>query len=284
MDLAKSGSCRSVSDLERVLEERYLRFCDPVVPVQFLTTTSARSGVCKLRQMAQHRTSRHYAEDAANMSSEQRNLTLNTAARNVKYDNLIHTSKSLRGFLWHTDFHFPWGAPILILKILASSAEWDDDMQVAWERIEELYDSHPEYATVDKVPHLILSNLTQMAWATRHAWLNAYANSMPNGNDWQVAQQQTTPAFVAALQAAQMSRQAQGLVPPNGGTVMRAFTGQFQPQDYRSADGTDAGAPVDYGGGQQRNGNVERGHFGPNLDYFDPAFAAEMDLLNWSGY
>lgn len=279
----------SVSDLERKLEERYLRFCDPVVPVQFLTTTSARSSICKLRQMAQHRTSRHYAEDAGNMSSEQRNLTLNTAARNVEYDNLIHTSRSLRGFLWHSNFQFPWGAPIFILKILASSGDWDDDMQTAWARIEELYETHPELISGDKVPHLILSKLTQMAWGARQNFLNASAQDRGGNANWDAIQmaQQPTPAAVVALQTAQIGRQVDNVPGGGFGLAMRAFTGQGWnqgqdfPAQFNNANGGGNGVEQRNGDG---TGHVPANAAAANLDYFDPTFMAEMDWLNWSGY
>lgn len=188
----KPAGVRSVSELENFLEEKFLRFCDPVSPVQFLTSTLARSTLCKLRQMEHRKVSRPNPEDERTTTLEQSNETLSIASRNIEYDNLIHSSRSLRGFLWHVHFHFPWGAPIVILKLLASHSQWNDQMRAAWAQIEELHEHHPEYREDDKVIHLVVGGLTIRAWATRQA-----------AHESRGIPQQPMPAIVAALQSRQ---------------------------------------------------------------------------------
>jgi hypothetical protein len=193
----KGGERCSVSDLESFLEEKFLRFCDPVVAVQFLTTTVARSAICKIRQMMHHRRPRPNFDRGEppprnQKQTPQSSRTLHIATQNLKYDNLIHSSRSLRGFLWQVNFDFPWGAPIFILRNLAShSSEWDENMQAAWAQIEELYEHHPEFMDTDKVVHLIVGGLTLKAWTTRETYLGS--SGMRDG--------QPPPAFITTLQS-----------------------------------------------------------------------------------
>ncbi|CAK7228799.1 hypothetical protein SEUCBS140593_007033 [Sporothrix eucalyptigena] len=202
----------TVPDLEDYLEDKFLRFCDPVLPLHLLTTATARSHVCKLRQMAHRGRAQvqtrngnssgnggtneigDYAAAAFDPLAEQANnkRILAAAARTVSYDNLIHSSPSLAGFLWHVHYWFPWGSPIFILKILASLRtpdEWDDDVQAAWHQIEKLHTHHPEFSAfdVDKPECLVIGDLTLKAWTVREAVFNATvgqsASSGGKGND-----------------------------------------------------------------------------------------------------
>ncbi|CAK7203700.1 hypothetical protein SEUCBS139899_006444, partial [Sporothrix eucalyptigena] len=169
-DRAHPPKMRSVGALERLLEERFLRFCDPLVPLHVFTTTIARSSVCKFRHMEQRGQASTCAREIDTRETNRRILQM--AARNVAYDNLLHTTPSLAGFLWYAHFHFPWGAPIFILRILGTArtpASWDDDMHAAWAHILELHRHHPEFAVrdADRVEHLLVVNLTLEAWRTR---------------------------------------------------------------------------------------------------------------------
>ena len=244
---------RSVSDLESFLEEKFLRFCDPVMPVQFLTTTMARSFLCKLKQMEHRKKSRPNPNDAHTPTAEQSNGILSIATRNIEYDNLIHSTRKLHGFLWHVNFYFPWGAPIFILKNLSSrSAEWDEDMQEAWTQIEELHEHHPEYINTDKVIHLIVGGLTLKAWAAREAVLESRG-----------VYKQRTPPLIAALQA----RQAAFLSRHNNDTSRTGIprpSGANEEMNFVDLNGFDTITAA-------------------NLELVDPTFAG-IDWSSWGGY
>lgn len=189
---------RSVGALERLLEERFLRFCDPLIPLHVLTTTVARSSICKFRHMEQRGQAHIHAHTSPGEHATNRRI-LQMAARNVAYDNLLHTTASLRGFLWNVHFFFPWGAPIFILRILCTArtaAEWEDDnIQAAWAHILELHRHHPEFAVRDanRVEHLLVADLTLEAWQTRERAMAGTPQTVP---------QQPVPAVILALQGA----------------------------------------------------------------------------------
>lgn len=213
---AKEREKRSFADLEGFLEHKFLRFCDPVVPVQFLTATIARSTMCKFKQMAHHRRNRPTnANGERTASPPKSNVALNIAARNIEYDNLIHSSRSLRGFLWFVNFIFPWGAPIFMLKILASRTQWDDEMETAWTQMEELHEHHPEWREEDRIMHFIVGGLTLKAWAAREIAWEAKGMGRPR-----------PPAFITALQ----TRHA--VLSSNQTEPLRSLTTRFVDQDH----------------------------------------------------
>lgn len=187
----------SLSGLESVLEQKYLRFCDPVVPLQLLATTTARSTLCKLKQMAIHSISRSTPEEGHVLhpvdAEQNRRKTFSLATRNVQYDNLIHSTRSQGKYLWFVNFHIPWGGPVYVLKALAYRPDWNSDMEAAWEQIEELYDHHPEYLEHNKDIYQILRGLTLKAWSARESVLKAKRLT--------VLSQVHTPVFVTAIKA-----------------------------------------------------------------------------------
>ncbi|KAL1893730.1 hypothetical protein Sste5346_006231 [Sporothrix stenoceras] len=199
---SRAPRMRSVGALERLLEERFLRFCDPLVPLHLLTTTVARSSICKFRHMEQRGQAHTHAHASPGEQATNRRI-LQMAARNVAYDNLLHTTASLGGFLWNVHFFFPWGAPIFILRIMGTArtaAEWDDDMQAAWAHILELHRNHPEFAVRDahRIEHLLVADLTLEAWHTREQAMSMAMAGTPRT----VPQQQPIPAVILALQEA----------------------------------------------------------------------------------
>jgi hypothetical protein len=207
---------RGFSSLESLLEEKYLRFCDPVVPIQLLATTMTRSTLCKLKQMAIHQLGRQTPEDGnpqqhpqshermnqhAQNLEKKRQRSFSLASRNLQYENLVHGNKSLHGYFWFVDFHIPWGGPIYILKSLAYRPDWDITMQSAWNQIEELYEHHPEYIESEKILHLIINGLTLKAWSAREAVLKE--KRLMQGT-------QPPPSFIQALQAKNAHRPKHG--------------------------------------------------------------------------
>lgn len=245
------------SGLESVLEQKYLRFCDPVIPLQLLATTTARSTLCKLKQMAMHSISGATPEEGHALqhtvdAEENRRKTFSLAFRNVQYDNLIHSTRSQSKYLWFVNFHIPWGGPVYVLKALAYRPDWDSGMEAAWEQIEELYDHHPEYLEYDKDIYLILRGLTLKAWSAREGVLKA--KGLP------VLSQGQTPAFVTAIKAKDCRNGDLSLpgslrgIPPHGGTI----------DPVSVASGLDAISSAD-------------------IELLDPLFASG-EWANWSAY
>ncbi|KAE8352186.1 fungal-specific transcription factor domain protein [Aspergillus coremiiformis] len=98
---------------EKAIEERYLTYCNQENPLHFMTLWTTRG------QLARHRLLEHYTRY---WSTEQTDAQSDTA---ISYALSIHecgtkllTSPLTKGYLWHTQFHFPFPARIHILTDL----------------------------------------------------------------------------------------------------------------------------------------------------------------------
>lgn len=107
-----------IDDLELRLEEKYLRYCDPSVPVQFMSILIGRL-VCKsMRIMAHH--PRRYRPGEVLPESEKKLLWSSSLAL-MEGHYLIHTSHVLQRFTWHADVYFQWQSLIYVLGELTTN-------------------------------------------------------------------------------------------------------------------------------------------------------------------
>jgi len=214
LDLTKphKGRTESLADLENAIEENYLRFCDPIIPLQLLTTVRARSMLCKLKLLAQVRIKPENGAapppTAETLQARARNWQM--AVRNIEYDNLVNSNRSLQGFVWHTRFYFPLGSPITVLRMLTAHPDWETTLSTAWDRIVEYHAHHAESRITEAAIHLVINRMTLDAWNTRAAFLRS--KDIPYA----------TPSIIADLQHAQDAfwarQQTNGtLIMPNDG-------------------------------------------------------------------
>ncbi|BAE55468.1 unnamed protein product [Aspergillus oryzae RIB40] len=98
---------------ERMIENRYLRLCNPENPLHFMTIWTTRG------QLAKNRLLEHYSKYASvQQTDEQRDIAISHALIIIECDTKLMTSPLTIGYRWLTDFHFPFPAYIYILKDL----------------------------------------------------------------------------------------------------------------------------------------------------------------------
>lgn len=97
--------------LEKVIEERYIKFCNPESPLHFMTIWMARSHVAKHRLLAHY--GRH-AQAPAKQTEEERDLALSFALSFLECDTKLVTSPLTKPFHWMsmTILQFPFLAYI----------------------------------------------------------------------------------------------------------------------------------------------------------------------------
>ncbi|KAB8201785.1 hypothetical protein BDV34DRAFT_202042 [Aspergillus parasiticus] len=98
---------------ERMIEDRYLRLCNPENPLHFMTIWTTRG------QLAKNRLLEHYSKYATvQQTDEQRDIAISHALNIIECDTKLMSSPLTKGYRWLTDFHFPFPAYIYILKDL----------------------------------------------------------------------------------------------------------------------------------------------------------------------
>ncbi|EFE42394.1 fungal specific transcription factor, putative [Trichophyton verrucosum HKI 0517] len=159
-----SFSSSRIKNLKRCFEERFLRFCDPVILLHVLLTVTARSTICKLQRISEV----FYASDKNRLHSLNNTETkILYGIKMLQYDELVHATKSSEKFRWYVVNYFPWEAVIGMLKAITAQETWNDGKETAWNHIKDVYNHHPEFSLRSSGVSGVVSKLTLAAWETR---------------------------------------------------------------------------------------------------------------------
>lgn len=159
----------TIDALEQTLQQKFLKYCDPLIPLHNLTAIAARAAICGMHLRAKH--PRQYADGGASMSQPEKDNLFNLSQKIMQYDTLIHATPSLHKFLWHVRVYFQWHAFIYLLTDLRTRKE-GKEAEKAWEQVEDVYKYHPEILVRnDYALHSAIRVLTWRAWEAREAEL-----------------------------------------------------------------------------------------------------------------
>ncbi|KPM41047.1 hypothetical protein AK830_g5528 [Neonectria ditissima] len=178
----------AISKAESEVEERFIRYCDIVNPLHFLTMASARCGITAMRLRVRMPKIRNQTAT----DTERKDL-FHLAEKILDTDAAAYAHASLKRYQWHVRPFFLWGTwDSLILVIaslwrvgLLSSAETD----AAWARAEQVYGNHAELLESKRALYVAFGRLTLKAWAA-----NPPSTRVPE------------PAFITALRSRRKAR------------------------------------------------------------------------------
>ena len=196
-----------IDDFENLLEQKFLRYCDPSVPLHILTSVMARSTVCKLKLRSNH--PRNLPDGGATLSQDQSDMVFSVCIKMMEYENLLFTTESTQRFTWLVNSYFPMDAFVYLIGELRhrTSGPLADR---AWQKIEQAL-KHRHFILHNRKRKLFvaLGNLTLHAWDEREKDPTYRAKGEP------------TPSFVTGLRARDPSECARilGLAPPAGAAV-----------------------------------------------------------------
>lgn len=161
-----------LAGLERIINDKYLRFCDPENPLHFMTIWTARSF------LARYRLIEHYSKDSASQTNAQRNVALSYALTMLDCDTKIMTLPLTKGYRWLLQFYFPFPAYVHIVQELKRRPVGEHAEQ-AWEVMSAHYDARfsfsfsPLTAAEENPFFEIFAGMVSQAWEPREAALQA---------------------------------------------------------------------------------------------------------------
>lgn len=165
----------NIHELEQRIEEKYLRYCDPSIPIQFLCILIGRAAINSMRLMAHH--PRKYANPEEIPLSE-REFLWNVSLKLLKSDCMAHASKELQRFMWHSNVFFQWQALVYILNELRTHT-LGDEIDQTWEVMEELFLHHRNFITDYRKPlHVAVGSLCLKAYDARETALRKKTNGV----------------------------------------------------------------------------------------------------------
>lgn len=101
--------------LEKMIEDKYLRFCNPENPLHYMTIWATRTYFAKNRLLEHYS---RYSNSSTDLTDTQRDAALCHALKLLSSDTKTMTSPLTKGYLWLTRFYFPFPAYMHILQDL----------------------------------------------------------------------------------------------------------------------------------------------------------------------
>ncbi|KAL9032623.1 MAG: hypothetical protein Q9214_007889, partial [Letrouitia sp. 1 TL-2023] len=173
-----------ISEAESEVEEKYIRYCDIISPLHFLTTVIARTAITAVRlQIRLPKIRNQTATDV-----ERREL-FQLSQKIIDTDTAVYAYTSLKKYLWYRrTFFFLWGSWHSLILILTTLRKSDvlspAETDAAWRRLEQVYDNHGELLESKKALHIAVGRLALKAWDA-----NPPSSSVPE------------PAFITTLRS-----------------------------------------------------------------------------------
>ena len=223
----------AIQGMEKHLEQRFLRYCDPSIPLHFVSAILARTTACKMRFRAYH--PRHYWARPESVPQEEKDMLFSICVKLLEHDNIIHSNSTTQRFLWHVDSQFQFDALIHVLSELRSRRA-HAEIHGAWEQVDKVFQHHPDMLIETKKGlHVAITRLAVRAWDSYERY---------SSRDHQTLYQVQSPHLREAL----MSRNATSNAGQFGqamGELRTGEQGQLAPASSESM--TDAlGPPFDF--------------------------------------
>ena len=216
-----------IKNIEDMLETKYLRFCDPTKPLQFLTLLGVRLSTNLIRFLAHH--PRRWSKLDHVPASEQQ-FVWNTVIQLLEQYSMMQSSPQLRCFAWSVPYFIQWHAIIHVLDTLRADPLHSDAAK-AWRLIDTIYEYNSGMLLGIKRPIFVaVGNLCLKAFSARVAALTKEKRSLPNTPHYIEKLMEQREAAKARRQAANVRRKEQETVKNDKGSLwMNADPGLSDP-------------------------------------------------------
>jgi hypothetical protein len=153
----------AIDELEKLMEQKYLRYCDKSIPLHLAVTLMARSAIYYTRLMAHH--PRQYQDPNTRIPEAERNTIFENCLKMAEYANYAQTNPDVQRFSWHIVNHMPWDAMIFMLSEMRNRTDPEEKNRV-WQLIGNIYSRHVRQMRKNaQMPlHTALQNLIVKAW------------------------------------------------------------------------------------------------------------------------
>ncbi|EME88077.1 uncharacterized protein MYCFIDRAFT_115525, partial [Pseudocercospora fijiensis CIRAD86] len=177
-----------IKEAESKVEENYIRYCDIVNPLHFITISLARSAITAMRL----RTRLPKLRKQTVTDAERRDL-FRLALRIMDTDAAACAQGSLKIYSWHVHTFFVWGSWDSVIFLVTTLRKADllsaDETDAAWRRLEMAAKNHPEVMESKQALHTAIRRILLKAWE-----INPPSNKIPE------------PGFITTLRSLRRAR------------------------------------------------------------------------------
>lgn len=170
---ASKGS--ELDALEKMMEDKYLKFCNPENPLHFMTIWTTRAYLAKCRLVEHY--SKH-GDSPKSQTKEQRDDAVRHAIGMLQADTEIISSPLAKGYRWLVNFHFPLPAYIHLLQDLKKRPT-NAQYREAWKAVSDNFEARFDLSQPIKAPLFnIFAKLVHSAWEAHLADVAKYGGMM----------------------------------------------------------------------------------------------------------
>ncbi|KAE8442512.1 hypothetical protein EG329_003293 [Mollisiaceae sp. DMI_Dod_QoI] len=157
---------KMIDELEMMLESKYLRYCDPAIPLYVLARRFASIVISKMRLTIRH--PRRFPDRGSSMPKDEKRKLFDICLSIIEQVNFIRSMNCLRGFLWPLDQEFQVDAVVYLL----SELRYQDPSPLtekAWSEIFKAFTRYPDIVFAGSALNVAIGNLTLKSWESWEA-------------------------------------------------------------------------------------------------------------------
>lgn len=157
---------KMIDELEMMIESKYLRYCDPVIPLHILARRFASIVISKMRLTIRH--PRRFLDRGSSMPEDEKRKLFDICLSILEQDNFVHSMDCLRGFLWPLNQEFQVDAFVYLL----SELRYQDPSPLtekAWSEIFKSFKHHTNIVFARSPLNVAVGNLTRKSWESWEA-------------------------------------------------------------------------------------------------------------------
>lgn len=152
-----------IREAESEVEEKYIRYCDVVNPLHFVTIGMARSAITAMRI----KTRLPRVRDQTATDAERKEL-FQLAHRIIDTDAAAYAHTGLQRYQWHFRYFWAYGSWDSLIYILTSLRRPGllsrDEVNDTWSKVEQVYSNHGDLLESKQALHVAFRSLTLRAW------------------------------------------------------------------------------------------------------------------------
>jgi hypothetical protein len=171
---------RLIDEVEDLIETKFLRYCDILNPLHFLTTGIMRSAISAVRLRA-----RMPLLMQETITDAQRRRLCTLAEKVLDTSSAIFSNPATQKFRWQMQAFFLWDSLLCILRSIAKVGFYSpSELDAAWKRVSEVYANHEALVQGRRTLYVTIAKITLKDWL-----VNPPSYSSPE------------PAFITVLRA-----------------------------------------------------------------------------------
>ena len=153
---------QAIQRMETLLEHKYLRHCDPSIPLHFMSTLVASSVICKMRFRAYH--PRHYWARRESIQQSEKDMLFAVCVKMLENHNTFYANKSTQKFGWHVEAQLQFDSLVHVLSELRFRTTIEQANK-AWHQVDGVFQHNPVLLTDKKKGlNVAMGRLATRAW------------------------------------------------------------------------------------------------------------------------